>query len=83
MCVTFRKLCNFSFFLIQQYNRSQETNFNHGGFQEPVLSDLKESGRTAAERQYFMCIFVNEKNHNRPRNVFNSLQQWIKQHTII
>jgi len=47
MCVTFRKLCNFTFFLIQQYNRSQETNFNHGGFQEPVLSDLKESGRTS------------------------------------
>jgi DnaB-like helicase C terminal domain len=48
ICVKFRKNCDFTFYLVQQYNRQQESNFNHGGFQEPVISDLKETSRTAA-----------------------------------
>ncbi|HEY8361773.1 MAG TPA: hypothetical protein VIK77_02670 [Tissierellaceae bacterium] len=43
--VKFRKSCNFSFVVIQQYNRAQEG--EKRTFMEPQLSDLKETSRTA------------------------------------
>lgn len=55
-CVKFRKACNFTFVLIQQYNRDQQS--SQRTFMEPQNADLKESGRTADDSSIVFLTYT-------------------------